>query len=100
MPDIKEKINEVSPIKEELSNIAAYSDPSTGCIAVNIDADIVTLGVVAKLLSHRYQVNLNGFVSAGRVPADTDAHIQAIVTDYICSGREKITIVRKDKSNG
>ena len=101
MPEIKERIDELSPIKnKELGVIVAHADPDTGCISINIDADIVTLGVVAKLLAHRYNVNLNEFIKKSLVPPDTDTRVHAIVNDYLMRGRDRITIVRKDINNG
>ncbi len=101
MPEIKERIDELSPIKsKELGVIIVHAEPDTGCISINIDADIVTLGVVAKLLAHRYTVNLSEFIKKSLVPADTDTQVHAIVNDYLMSGRDRITIVRKDNNNG
>lgn len=101
MSEIKEHIDELSPIKnKELGVIVAHADPDTGCISINIDADIITLGVVAKLLAHRYTVNLSEFIKKSLVPSDTDTKVHAIVNDYLMSGRDKISIVRKDNNNG
>lgn len=101
MSEIKERIDELSPIKnKELGVIVAHADPDTGCISINIDADIITLGVVAKLLAHRYNVNLSEFIKKSLVPSDTDTKVHAIVNDYLMSGRDKISIVRKDINNG
>lgn len=101
MPEIKEKIDELSPIKKaDTSIIVVHTEPEVGCISIKIDADITTLGVVAKILLHRYNTNVNNFIAQKRVPEDTDAIIQGIVNDYILHRQDKITMVRKDTNNG
>lgn len=101
MPEIKEKIDGLSPIKKaDTSIIVVHAEPEEGHISIKIDADITTLGVVAKILLHRYNTNVNNFIAQKRVPEDTDAIIQGIVNDYILHRQDKITMVRKDINNG
>lgn len=73
--------------------IKASSSADKGYISLDVDADIVTLGVVAKLLLHKYTKNLMEFEKSNKVPADTDARIQAVVNEYLCSSRNNIKIV-------
>jgi len=101
MSDITEKIDELSPIKScDLGVINAHADPTTGCISINIDTDIVTLGVVAKILTHRYNRKLNEFTEQSLVPLDTDIQVQQIVNDYLMRKRENFVLVRKGTTNG
>lgn len=101
MSDITEKIDELSPIKsDDLGVINAHADPATGCISINIDTDIVTLGVVAKILTHRYSRKLNEFTEQSLVPPDTDIQVQQIVNDYLMRKRENFVLVRKGTTNG
>lgn len=73
--------------------IKASSAADKGYISLDVDADIVTLGVVAKLLLHKYTRSLMEFEKSNKVPVDTDAKIQAVVNEYLCSNRNNIKIV-------
>lgn len=100
--EISEHIsNKILPAKHYLDNIISITaGPTPAYVRVEIDADIVTIGLAAYILMERYKQALEGMVRDNIVPENTDALIKDKVQDYMSSGRTGITMIRKDDKNG
>lgn len=98
---IDESKEQVVPVKLSADNhITVHSGPRAAYTTIDIDADVLTLGVAAKILTRRYEQYLRLFKLQGTVPADFNDQIDAMVDDYFECKRDKIVMIRKDGKNG
>lgn len=98
------KINErnscVVPVKMSDNIITVTSGPNAAYVTINIDADVLTLGVAAKILAMRYEQHLNIFKRNNLIPTDYDDMVKDMVDEYLGCNRTGITMIRKENSNG
>ena len=98
------KINErnscVVPVKMSDNIITVTSGPNAAYVTINIDADVLTLGVAAKILAMRYEQHLNIFKRNNLIPDDYDDMVKDMVDEYLGCNRTGITMIRKENNNG
>lgn len=98
------KINErnscVVPVKLNDNIITVTSGPNAAYVTINIDADVLTLGVAAKILAMRYEQHLNIFKRNNLIPDDYDNMVKDMVDEYLGCNRTGIKMIRKENNNG
>lgn len=93
--------NTVVPVNLSADNIiTATSGPGNQFVSIQIDADLLTLGIVARVLKERYEQHLKIYRRNGLVPDNMDEMVEDAVKDYFSCGRTGITMIRKDEKNG
>lgn len=98
---ITENNSNILPIKAANDNsIVVASGPKASYISINIDADILTVGVAAKILTMRYEQHLRMFKRSGLIPDDYDDLVKDMVEEYLGCKRTGITMIRKESPNG
>ena len=91
----------IVPVKLSADNlITVRSGPRGAYTTIDIDADVLTLGVAAKILTKRYEQHLRLFKLQGTVPADFNDQVDAMVDAYFACKRDEIVMIRKDGKNG
>lgn len=97
---ITERNSCVVPVKMSDNIITVTSGPNAAYVTINIDADVLTLGVAAKILAMRYEQHLNIFKRNNLIPADYDDMVKDMVNEYLGCNRTGIMMIRKENSNG
>lgn len=93
--------NKILPAKHYADNtVCITAGPNHAYIRVDIDADIVTVGIAAYTIMERYKHALEMMLHNKIVPENTDDLIKDKVQEYINSRRTGITMVRKDNKDG
>lgn len=88
--------NKVVPVNLSADNIiTAKSGPGARYVALRIDADMLTLGITAKILAARYEQHKRLYQMQGLVPDNLDELVDEAVRSYLDSNRTGITMIRK-----